>query len=235
MKKINPQTNSIYKRGDLNSDGTKRFWSYKTGHINEDGYFSMSWKLASQFSSEQRAYNKKQRAIGDSNTRASYPKRLNPKTNRPFVMGDTRDDGLIFCSYSSRGKVTGNFRGELWARPEAYLRYRVGLTLGKIERRAKKKKIKFNLTLNHLMEILPDEMVCPILGIEMKFGGDNNNSPSVDRLFPQDGYVIGNVTWVSKLANTFKSDRTPNELRQIADWIEALLIWQKHNQSPMSD
>jgi len=60
-------------------------------------------------------------------------------------------------------------------------------------------------------------------------------SVSFDRLFPQHGCVIGNVTWASKLANTSKSDRTPNELRQIADWIEAQPIWQKHNQTPRSD
>lgn len=230
MKRINPQTNSIFKRGDFNEDGTKRFWSYKTNHINQDGYFSISWKLASEYSSEKHAYNKKQRALSDSNAAAQYPKRLNPETNRPFAMGDIRDDGFIFCSYASRGKVAGNFRGELWARPDAYLKHRVGLTLGKIENRAVKKNLECNLTLEYLIQILPDGMLCPILGVEMKFGGNVENSPSVDRLFPHHGYTIGNVTWVSKLANTFKSDRTPSELRQIANWIEDQPIWRKYNQ-----
>ena len=60
-------------------------------------------------------------------------------------------------------------------------------------------------------------------------------SDSFDRLFSQHGSVIGNETWASKLADTSKSDRTPIELRQIADWIEAQPIWQKHKQSPRSN
>lgn len=65
--------------------------------------------------------------------------------------------------------------------------------------------------------------MCPILGQEMVFGGETNNSPSIDRVLPHLGYTSGNVAWVSKIANTLKSDRTANELRMIADWMDGVL------------
>ena len=63
-------------------------------------------------------------------------------------------------------------------------------------------------------------MRCLILDIEIDFAGKRRSSPSVDRLIPELGYIRGNVIWVSLLANVVKKDRTPIELRLIADWIE---------------
>ena len=64
----------------------------------------------------------------------------------------------------------------------------------------------------------------------MEFGGGNDRSisPSVDRLIPEKGYVNGNVSWVSLLANLVKNERTSTELRMIADWIEQQEIYKEH-------
>jgi len=45
-------------------------------------------------------------------------KRLNPKTNLPFVRGDAREDGLIFRGYTNRIKKDGFF-AENWASEKA--------------------------------------------------------------------------------------------------------------------
>jgi hypothetical protein len=85
--------------------------------------------------------------------------------------------------------------------------------------RAKRKNIPFDLTI----EDIPDmPNFCPILGIPLFYGDDyaKDNSPSLDRLVPEKGYVKGNVTWMSHRANTLKSNGTAEEHRLIADWME---------------
>lgn len=50
-----------------------------------------------------------------------------------------------------------------------------------------------------------------------------DNSPSLDKLIPDLGYVKGNVAVISWRANRFKSDGTLEEIRMIADWMESQL------------
>ena len=58
--------------------------------------------------------------------------------------------------------------------------------------------------------------VCPVLGIKLDWGrnGLNNNSPSLDRINNNKGYVKGNVIMISNLANKMKSNATPEQLNQ---------------------
>ena len=72
-------------------------------------------------------------------------------------------------------------------------------------------------------------MKCPILETEMDLGGDRFTSPSIDRLKPELGYTKGNAVWVSFLANIVKRERTPSQLRRIAEWIEEQPIYKKYN------
>lgn len=46
-------------------------------------------------------------------------KRLNPNTSLPFKRGDLREDGFVFCSYTSRLKSNGYFC-ESWYSPNAW-------------------------------------------------------------------------------------------------------------------
>ena len=228
MKLVNPNTGKPYRRGDLSPDGKRRFWKHKTNHLNKDGYFSTSWKSVEDYPLAVQVQKKKQQEQSLKNRKSKLPRRLNPKTGLPFVMGDQREDGYRFASYSSSGRVSGGFMGELWMAEGPYLRYRISLTLGKLIKRASKSKLPLDIDIDYLVNIFPANSLCPILGIKMEFGGDRENSPSIDRLEPADGYVVGNVSWVSKSANTLKSDLTSKELRQIADWIENQPVWQKH-------
>lgn len=95
--------------------------------------------------------------------------------------------------------------------------------LTSIRARAKKKGIPFNLTLEDLLDI-PD--VCPILGLKLERNLGNtfpsNNSPSVDRIVPELGYVKGNILIISNLANKIKQDATPEQIIKVgkfyANW-----------------
>ncbi len=58
------------------------------------------------------------------------------------------------------------------------------------------------------------------------------DSPSVDKLIPALGYVKGNVAVISRRANQIKSDCTSgDELRQVADWLDAELKKSRENKS----
>jgi hypothetical protein len=53
-------------------------------------------------------------------------------------------------------------------------------------------------------------------------GDDRNNSPSLDRIVPELGYVEGNVVWISNRANILKRDATWEELQRVAEWLKSV-------------
>jgi len=82
--------------------------------------------------------------------------------------------------------------------------------------RARKKGLPFNITWEDI--IIPS--CCPILGIPLKVnkGGRSGmfpDSPSLDRIVPELGYVKGNIRVISNRANHLKSDATLEEHRAI--------------------
>lgn len=65
---------------------------------------------------------------------------------------------------------------------------------------------------------------CPLLGIALKVskGRLNPNSPSLDRILNEYGYVPGNVHVVSYLANAIKRDVSAVQLRRMADSLQKI-------------
>ena len=87
--------------------------------------------------------------------------------------------------------------------------------LGCARDRARQKGIPFNLIVEDLMEIWPEDNLCPIMKIPLiknKGGIQGKNSPSLDRIIPEKGYIKGNVQIISNLANKMKQDATPEEI-----------------------
>ena len=228
FKRLNPKTGKPFVRGDKDDKGM-RFTYYKTSFIRKDGSFSENWVSNEKFRIWIKNRKNQNLNFYKKNLDLNLKKRLNVESGIEFKMGDKRKDGYIFIGYSKKGRTKDGFRGEKWLSEKAYHKYRIALSLDKIKKRAKSKKIPINIGSSFLAEIFPKDAKCPILGIKMVFGKeDNNNSPSVDRLIPEKGYVRDNIYWVSKIANTIKSDRKPEELRMIADWIESQPLWEKH-------
>lgn len=94
------------------------------------------------------------------------------------------------------------------------------ILLEQARHRAKRNNLPFSITVEDIL--IPT--VCPVLGISLEINvgkGRTGTSPSLDRFLPELGYVKGNVNIISDRANSLKSNATPEELRRIADWIDA--------------
>ena len=87
--------------------------------------------------------------------------------------------------------------------------------------RASKRGILFEIEIADI--IVPE--VCPVLGIPLNTGVGKvtENSPSLDRIIPEKGYVRDNIVVVSHKANTIKNNATIEELRKVVVFYEQLL------------
>lgn len=87
--------------------------------------------------------------------------------------------------------------------------------LTRIKSRCKIKGIPFDLNLEDI--IIPTH--CPILGIELTpnhgRSGYFDDSPSLDRIKPEGGYLKGNVRVISNRANMLKSNATVAEMELV--------------------
>lgn len=85
--------------------------------------------------------------------------------------------------------------------------------------RAKNKSIPFNLDLSDI--VIPE--FCPVLGMKLEVSkrGQHACSPSLDRIFPEKGYVKGNVVVISHRANMIKNSGTVEEHEKIVEYIKS--------------
>lgn len=98
--------------------------------------------------------------------------------------------------------------------------------LHRIRVKCNKHNIPFDLSVEDIL--IPD--VCPVLGLQLKFGNDRifngtgatDDSPSIDRIYPDKGYVRGNVIIVSWRANKIKSNASIGELIRLAAFYKKL-------------
>ena len=98
--------------------------------------------------------------------------------------------------------------------------------VSKLRDKAKNKGINFNIDSKYLSKIWPEDGKCPALKIKMKKGQSNGggsyNSPSIDRIIPDLGYIKGNVHWISKRANQIMSDATPDQVIQVGAYLKKI-------------
>jgi hypothetical protein len=74
------------------------------------------------------------------------------------------------------------------------------------KKRALKKGLEFNIELKDIH--IPRK--CPILKVPLICS--TRYSPSIDRVYPDKGYIKGNICVISTLANSMKANATPKEL-----------------------
>tara|TARA_B100002052_G_scaffold295292_1_gene321509 strand:+ start:7173 stop:7871 length:699 start_codon:yes stop_codon:yes gene_type:complete len=232
MKRINPKTGKNFTKGDIRDDGYifrgyDKTKIYSTG--SKAGYFVEAWvkeikppkPLSEQGKLKQKDLQLRNRAEFKKNP---YPKRKNSQGNN-FKLGDYLD-GKWFIKYNPVNIKSTGYRGESWVKTEeAFLRsYYFPKAISRTRKRAKMKNLPFNLTIEHLAQIFPKDMNCPILGIKLWPGrntGGHNSSPSLDRKKPELGYVIGNVAWISNEANRMKQNSTSEQLKKFLSYIES--------------
>lgn len=80
--------------------------------------------------------------------------------------------------------------------------------------RANKKNLPFNLSIDDIL--IPK--FCPYFGVSLFVGkkSDKSQSPSIDRLIPELGYIKGNIEVISYRANVIKNDGTAEEHLKIS-------------------
>lgn len=97
---------------------------------------------------------------------------------------------------------------------------RVGQMLVMARHRARTKGIAFALSANDIS--IPTH--CPVLGVPIAFStvADRHNSPSLDRIKPELGYVPGNVLVVSWLANDIRRNFAPADIITVGQFYQQL-------------
>ena len=75
--------------------------------------------------------------------------------------------------------------------------------------------------------IKPEDIIipeyCPIFGTKLVRSvgkGANANSPSLDRIVTEFGYVKDNIAVISYRANSIKQNATAEELQMVVDWLK---------------
>jgi len=94
-----------------------------------------------------------------------------------------------------------------------------------VRRRAAAKNLPLNVDHKYLCAIAPNK--CPVFKTPLAWGYGNTdtpgkmtpNSPCLDRIVPELGYVRGNVAWLSNKANMIKSSADEKDLYAVADWL----------------
>ena len=80
-----------------------------------------------------------------------------------------------------------------------------------------------NLTPQDIWDVWPEDFKCPVLGIELVHGyEDRYNSPTLERIDNNKGYVIRNILIVSHRANCIKNDGTWQEIMAVAEFYKQL-------------
>jgi len=89
------------------------------------------------------------------------------------------------------------------------------------KRRAEKDNVIFDLEFTDI--VIPDK--CPVLNIPLKPGIDSitPNSPTLDRILPEQGYVKENVWVISHRANFLKNNATVEELEALTKAVRKVI------------
>lgn len=138
-----------------------------------------------------------------------------------------KEVGAGFVSQESRKKTNDKWNSSEKA-AEAKARWRqkdpkrswAVYAVGGAKQRAHKAGVSFDLSNDYVRSIIPD--TCPIFNTPFIFIGGKKmrlDSPTLDRIKPELGYVKGNVAVISAKANAIKSSATADEIQAVADWL----------------
>lgn len=139
------------------------------------------------------------------------------------LRSDCKDCFAIIRSkyyYENGGKEKSAVANKKWYY-ENRLNNPNALLLKSARDRAKEKNIPFDIT----VEDITIPVTCPVLGIQLQIGEKVvcNNSPSLDRIKPELGYVKGNIQVLSYRANTLKSNATIEELEKVLEHLKKIV------------
>ena len=100
--------------------------------------------------------------------------------------------------------------------------------------RARKENVKFNLTREYIATIMTSH--CPVFNTmfdwtpNLNSKRENNfSSPELDKVFAEDGYIMGNVVFICHEANRIKDKGTMDQHYAIADFMHEIEKKQQEN------
>lgn len=87
--------------------------------------------------------------------------------------------------------------------------------------KARAKKEGFPFTITRADIVIPDR--CPVFDIPLiRSSKLTDNSPTLDKIIPELGYVPGNVAVISHKANKLKSNGLLDEFIKLITWLEGM-------------
>jgi hypothetical protein len=91
-----------------------------------------------------------------------------------------------------------------------------------MRRDAKARAIKQNVPFDLELEDIIILEFCPVLGIKLQQNKEKmgDDSPTLDKIIPELGYVRGNIAVISLKANRMKGAANLDEINKLANWVE---------------
>lgn len=88
--------------------------------------------------------------------------------------------------------------------------------------RATKGKYTFSIEQEDVKELVINLEYCPALGIKLNWEADKleDNSPTLDKIVPELGYVKGNIAVISNRANRIKTNATADDIGKVYCWLK---------------
>lgn len=129
------------------------------------------------------------------------------------------------------------FEREYWTKPENKERNKINKPKARLKRistfgdslkkeilnRARQRCLKSGIEFSITICDFEIPRTCPVLGIELALANTRGglfNSPSLDRIDNNKGYISGNIQIISKRANTIKSDASIEEIEMLLNFLK---------------
>ena len=103
---------------------------------------------------------------------------------------------------------------------EYAIKSKLARTLSNTKSVCEKQGVPFDITVE---DLVPYPLTCPVLGLPinwMNTGSSSNDSPSLDRMQPDKGYVRGNVQIISSKANRLKNNGSIDDFQRIVEYMK---------------
>ncbi|MBO48324.1 MAG: hypothetical protein CMD57_04985 [Gammaproteobacteria bacterium] len=216
-KRINPHSKNIFKQGDKrpknDPQDDKIFWCYTSNPKNNKGLMGERWVTQKKFNDLILQQKELKKIYHQEFIKKRYPKRKKSSGDN-YTFGDF-ENGRWFIQYLNYNNKSTGFLLERWVNTkDALIRAFIAKSIGQAKKRARKKHLDFNITNEYLLDIFPQDLICPVLKIKMQIGsnGGKENTPSIDRTNNSKGYVKGNIKWISTKANILKSSLSKKDV-----------------------
>lgn len=138
------------------------------------------------------------------------------------------------CKYIYKTTKPENYKNVFFKfKDEEYKEFHryVHKKISSLRKRAKDKKLDFDIDTEYLIAIYPPDKICPVLNIPLLRNStsaiNKEFAPSIDRIDNNKGYTKDNVCWMSYRANKFKNEMTFMEIKRLYEFMSNCQVEKK--------